>query len=735
MPMVAGWALSTITGAAISVGVPKMAAFAAAKFALSAGANLALSVGASAVLNRRPGASRDPVEWVADTDMPIPFPFGRVGVAGKLVYPSDGYGPDNRYTSLVSVLAGAGPINAYVSFKSNDILTAFGAGDVAITGEHSGEMWLQRKLGAQPDTALSSPAGLDGGATVPKWGSTYKLSGKACCIQTLYENSKFSEYRGNEEKPLHTILGKFGWDPRLDSTWPGGSGSCRLDDPSTWVYITNGAIAALNWAIGMWEGDSGGGKYGVPYACTQVGGIGSSLDGIDVAAFVYAANVADANAWIISAWPDTAMDESAVLDLMLQSAGALRSRNAGRISCVSRGAPQSSLVTVTARDTAGPLEISFGQSRLERINTIVARYWSEEHGWQMTPLAPVTDDDWLTEDRGIKRSRGVDYPYVRLPDQAAQLAYYDIADAREPISGTAPFKPYMRRIKPGDCFTFNEPGFALNGLKVKCLTRSYDPITGVVRIGFRQETDAKHDAAMGRTGEPPVVIDPNGPPTVPTVPAPTVDSMAIVFDGAAPRARIRINNPDNDALTYVVRWRAVSGSFLSYVIEYPIPTAPLASVVELTTSVLPIDASVEIGVAFLGYGLTPATATWASDILSTSRSGARRPIGRSIPYPTSATDTTISILAFDAYMDTGETISLPADTITGLTASTSYGVFWKDGVGYEAEVSPATAHMTTGGWLFVGWQATEDGSGVFPTGDPRPGGWGGDQLTDQQETP
>jgi hypothetical protein len=70
----------------------------------------------------------------------------------------------------------------------------------------------------------------------------------------------------------------------------------------------------------------------------------------------------------------------------------------------------------------------------------------------------------------------------------------------------------MRRIEPGDCFTFNEPGFLLSGIKVKCLRRSYDPMTGGVRITFRQETAAKHSSALLQTGTAPGASTPAVPP-------------------------------------------------------------------------------------------------------------------------------------------------------------------------------------------------------------------------------
>ena len=488
-----------------------------------------------------------------DTDAGLPFAFGRVATGGTLAY-RKGFGATNRYQGIVSTLSAGGPIQSYEAFYADDELTTFGVNDVATSGDHTGAMWLQVKLGTQPQTALTSPTGLELSVTAPGWTSDHKMSGRACVMWTLFENSKLTEYRGGLPKPLHVIVGKYGWDPRLDSTWPGGSGSCRLLTPSTWVPIENGAIAALNWAIGMWEGDAGASEDGTPYACSLVGGIGSSLDGIDVPAFVNAANIADANGWEIGAYPTTKDDKFAVLSNMLNSAGALPSRMAGKISCVAYGEAQASVVTITSDDTAGPVEVSLGQSRLERINTILPRHWSPNHRWEMVQLGPITVSGSVAADGG-KRTRGIDYPYVTNANQAAQLAYYDVADAREQIGGTVTLKPHLRRIAPGDCFTFAEPGFLLDGIKVKCLRRSYDPMSGTVRVTFRQETDAKHTAALTQVGVAPPSASSDTPPG-PYVEPPS--SFSVSVDG--PTVTLSYRNPSSD-FDAVRRYRGASSVF------------------------------------------------------------------------------------------------------------------------------------------------------------------------------
>lgn len=458
----------------------------------------------------------DPIEWTASTDEPLCFPMGpRVPVAGSVNHRAT-YGPTNRYQSIVSTLGASGPIRAFVKTTIDDELVSFDSNGRSTTGKNRGDLWLQTRLGEQPETALTSPPSLDGGAVIPSWGSAHKMSGRPADMITMKENSKGTGYQGGVVKRLHVVAGLKGWDPRQDSTWPGGSGACRLLDPDTWVGIDDGAIAALNWAIGRWEGDSGGGKYGVPWACSLVGGIGATIPSIIVESFVEAANVSEANDWSLIACPDTKEDKFAVFANLLSASGALPCRVAGRIGCITRAAPQPSLITVTADMLAGPIEIQPMPSRLERKNVAIARYMSEDHRFELTPIYEVSNAAWLTEDRDRKRYLRPDYQYVPLPDQAASLAYLDVADGREPLKGSAPFKPVMRQIQPGDCLTWDLPGSLLDGKKVRVLRRRTNPMTGIVRLEFRQETDAKYEEAGVVTGvtEPPVT--PETPTTRPS---------------------------------------------------------------------------------------------------------------------------------------------------------------------------------------------------------------------------
>nr|WP_313632728.1 hypothetical protein [Brevundimonas naejangsanensis] len=486
---------SLATSAVLSVG----------SFSVSAGALLSVgslvsSIGGS-LSQPKVSSAGGALGWVGDPNGPLHFAAGRIAVGGDLRHKA-AYGPNDRmYFSAVTVVSDAGPIDAFESFTANDIPVTFDASGKANSSYYAYVMWRRTQLGFQPEGSyLASPSGLQDGASLPNWGASHKLSGKAAFILTLSENSKQSAYKGQYPKPRTIIRGLRVYDWRRDSTYPGGAGPQRLNDPSTWAYSANPILWSVKWLLGLWEGPTGKGAPQVDY---QVGGIGTRWENIDVAAFTEAANIADTHGWTCAAWPSTDDDKAQVLDAFLQAGGAYYIERAGKASCIHRAAPRVSVATITAADTAGPIELDTSASYLDRKNTGVATYLSEADGWKMTALPEVSSSQWVTEDGGRKRSVPVTYSYVDRAKQAAELMCLALAHTREGISGRIPLKSYMQGIGPGSAFTITEPEFVLDGLKCLCLETSYDANTGVHTVIFVSETDAKYPYAYGQAPNPP----------------------------------------------------------------------------------------------------------------------------------------------------------------------------------------------------------------------------------------
>src|SRR3546814_3942415 len=63
------------------------------------------------------------------------------------------------------------------------------------------------------------------------------------------------------------------------------------------------------------------------------------------------------------------------------------------------------------------------QSYRDRLNTILPKYRSADHNWEMTQAEAVTVSEYVTED-GEERSAEWPFNFVKDVDQAAQLAAY-----------------------------------------------------------------------------------------------------------------------------------------------------------------------------------------------------------------------------------------------------------------------------------------------------------------------
>lgn len=97
--------------------------------------------------------------------------------------------------------------------------------------------------------------------------------------------------------------------------------------------------------------------------------------------------------------------------------------------------------------------------------------------------------------------------------------------------------------------------------------------------------------------------------------------------------------------------------------------------------------------------------------------------------PLSFTDTTIEVVASTVTLVGGVTLSLPAATITGLTASTAYSVFRDLQTSTYVAVSGSAASYRTSAdrYLYLGIQSTTDAGGLFVPPPPPPPG-SGDQV-------
>ena len=442
-------------------------------------------LGANA-LAKPPPARGSVTDVIVEVDPPAPYCMGEGYFAGVKRFHT-GYGPTldkvpNPYLGEVMVLSHGGPIEG-------PIVPQFDF--AAVTSWYSSFFGYDSKLGAVPDTALTAPYG-----SPPNWTSDHKLSGQACIWWGHKFDRKGKRYANGI--PQRGVTAKWAkvYDPRKDSTFPGGSGLHRLGNETTYEWSENPALHAGTYAFGRYQN----GK--------RVMGMGLPVEAIDFEGIAAWANDCDANGWTI-------------FGVVFEGAGITpgqRWQNLRDI-CIAGGGeplplytgigfhwdrPRVVLDTVTEADIAGEIDITAMQSYRDRINTIVPEYISAAHNWDRVKAEAIVGSTYLTED-GEPNTSVFPFNFVKDEAQAGQLAAYKLANGRELYPISIDLMPRLRAYRPGDCLQLEieDAGELVIDTPAVMLTRQVDPATGGVKAVFIGETPAKHAYALGETATPP----------------------------------------------------------------------------------------------------------------------------------------------------------------------------------------------------------------------------------------
>lgn len=499
---------------------------------LIAGA-IAVAAGIGAQLTAKaPIAQGSSTEITIGANMPSPCIVGRRYYGGNRVH-MEGYGNvrdvPNSNLGIVDVYSVCGPVHALIETQLDFVPVTFTGGNA--DGYYVDHLHMDYQLGATPEGSALTPHW----AGMADWDASSKLSGKAAILWNAIWTPAGKKFASGFPQTGAIWEGVLCYDPREDSTYPGGSGSQRWADPSdtvaftaakaTWTYSASPALHALRYALGTWELD-GGGDYKKTY------GIGLGWDSIIAEDFVALANVCKDNGWECNGILFEPGDRWDNLKSILQAGGAEPCFRDARLG-LKINAPRISLDTITRDDLvdAGEIVIPAMRSYTDRVNTIVPEYCSPDHKWEYVASNPVQVTGYVTED-GEEKSETVRFNCVTDVDQAAQLGGYKLVDAREIGPYELACTPRLRGYGPGDLLTVDLPEFGVDAIDCIILRRSIDPASMVVSLTLMSETAAKHAYALGLTGTSPPAITIQPPEIIDAVVggSTTFDSTATRFD-------------------------------------------------------------------------------------------------------------------------------------------------------------------------------------------------------------
>lgn len=434
------------------------------------------------LLTKPPPARGSATDVVLETEPPRPYVMGRGLVGGVLRYDRAwGYEDDipNPFRWLVFVYSGvmAASIAAYTDFEP-------------ASSWYSGYMGTAIQAGAMPESTALMPPSWPG---APDWTSASKLSGCAAIGWNLHFDKKGKRFASG--LPQLQAYGDWAlaYDPRLDSTRPGGSGAHRVDDESTWSWTECPALHAGTYTYGRYQNG------------VKVMGIGQPDAGIDWTAVAAWANDCDANGWTIFGRVFEPGDRWANLKDISAAGGGKPVFAGGKIS-FDWERPRVALATITEADLGeGRYSKTAAKGYAQRYNAIIPKFTDPDSNWQQMSAGEVAVSAYITDD-GEKKRQEWAFNLVKDVDQAAQLARYVIEDSREQTPITLPLLPQWRHARPGEAYALNLPSLGLNGQLAVVLDRKVNTQTFEVTLTFRTETDAKHAAALATVGVPPSAV-------------------------------------------------------------------------------------------------------------------------------------------------------------------------------------------------------------------------------------
>jgi hypothetical protein len=404
--------------------------------------------------------------------------FGRSAVAGQVLFRENITGSGGNPDELLLILGLAGyPVTSMEKFWLNDELvwnteTTTGPGAI-VSGTFAGDLWLYFRTGEEVTAAFPAIAALS--AT---WNAaTRKLLGIPCVAIRLKVTDKL---KGRIE-PLTQVKGAKLYDPRLDNSVPGGSGTHLFATPSTWTFSTNGVLPSLLYLMGGTVNS------------VRVFGMGKPRTAIDLENFASEANICDEAVPVLAGGtiaryscngrlvPDA--DHRVNLEKLLSPVGGSMDASTG-IYRIFVAAWRASVMTLTEADVDGaPDSIELLQDPSNEINIIRGVFADTNDKWNVKEY-PERRDAASIAIVG-ENSLTMDLPFTndhRIAQRLAKIRMYR-ANAQRKMEA----KYWLRAIvlQPGDIVTQTYARYGLNAQTMR-----------VNVWGLGTETDAQGNPKM-----------------------------------------------------------------------------------------------------------------------------------------------------------------------------------------------------------------------------------------------
>lgn len=411
----------------------------------------------------------------------IPVIYGTRKVGGNVVF-LETSGEDNTYLYMAIILS-EGEISDINEIYVNDNLVTW-SGDLAdntqVTVNASDSNYYkddESLITVEPHFGSDSQTASSLLSTLSSWGSNHRLQGLSyLAIRFQWNSDAFGSI-----PTVHSVVkGKKVYNPNLDSTKTGGSGTHREDTSSTWEYSDNAVYQLLDYL----RND----RYGM--------GIANEYFDSNYADWQTAGDVCDTDITPYSgASAIDLMDSHAVIDTSKKAIDNVKeflkgcrgflnyTGGAYKILIETTG---SASISLTEDNIIGGISVS-SKNKNSRFNRVIVSFINPDKNYQsdeaqfppvdQTGLASADQHaNLLSDDGGILLEGRFDFPTLNSPYQAQEMAEIILRRSRSSLDVSLKADATALDLSVGDIvnITHATPSFSAKPFRVASITLNTD---------------------------------------------------------------------------------------------------------------------------------------------------------------------------------------------------------------------------------------------------------------------
>lgn len=309
------------------------------------------------------------------------------------------------------------------------------------------------------------------------WTSTCVGTG---CAYAIVECQWDSDNLTSPPSLAFEIEGAKLYDRRLDTT-AGGSGSHRINNPSTWAVSSNPAVALDHYLLGRYTGS------------VKTFGIGLDAEDVPYDRFAALANLCDEDVTLKAGGTQNRYEAAGFLfadrsysDTIKDLCRAMNARPAdfgGRVGILD-GQSRTPVLTLTDDDVIedSPEQYTPKRSWNDLVSVVRGTYQDPRQNYQAIDYPRVTDAAWVTADGGSAKEATLDLEMETDPERAQRLAWLYAMRERRQAQLTGTYKLRAIELEQGDWFIRDSAKFGEDGKVFEVIDRVLDVATMTVTL-------------------------------------------------------------------------------------------------------------------------------------------------------------------------------------------------------------------------------------------------------------